>query len=133
MAMESGLGFDDEQLAAALELVQFSEKSVLEAVEDAKLDGAAQVGFFPFQGQSQFAIHPVLTWADDCFALCVVAMNQDYDCMDASYNPSFTVALKTAQGDVLMSQPQGDGNNASPAILLPSLDALIGAQLEWVA
>ncbi len=129
------LSFDDEQLAAGLGNVVFTSDDVLNACLQAETDGAAEVGFFPAQGQAQYQVHPVLRFRPDGLVLHVIVFNDGFKPNEAGYYPDFTVVLITRDGEVLFSRRE---SYASPAgaplevIPLERASQLISACLEWV-
>lgn len=128
------LGFDQEQLAAVLERIVFAEDDVLEAILGAKADGAAEVGVFSLQGQTQFEVRPVLSIRDGEARLHVCAFNHDLQASETGYTPEFTVVLKTADGDIMTSLRESyRGGSPIEVIPLASPARLIGARLELVA
>jgi hypothetical protein len=129
------LGFDEEQLAAALERVVFEEDDVDEAMRNAATLGSAEVGMFPFQGQAQYSIHPVLALREGGLQLCVCVFDNDHPAQDdPAMHPDFTVVLRTAAGEVLTSKRDSwDGGTPLEVIPLSDSSQLVGAKLEFVA
>jgi hypothetical protein len=129
------LSFDNEQLAAVLERVDFTKDDVQEASQLAARDGSAPVGVFSLQGQAQYQIHPMLCIGDDGAALKLYVFNNDVEPNEVGYYPDFTAALRTSDGDVLTSRRERYTSPPdAPLEVIPLKDPeqLIGARLEWV-
>jgi hypothetical protein len=126
------LSFDQEQLAAVLERVQFDEDDVLAAIQLAQSQGSAEVGVFALQGQTQFSINPVIVLKGSAYALNVCVFNNDVELTEAGHLPEFTVALTTTGGDILTSRRETwDGGDPLEVIPLDNpARQLTGAHLE---
>jgi hypothetical protein len=127
------LGFDREQLAAALERIVFEEDDVLEAICAVIGGSSAQVGVFPQQGQAQYQVMPTLSAKDDAMVLDVVVFDNDIQPTDPGHCPEFTVALVTRDGQILTSV-RAYSHDGTPfeAVPLSKPELLIGARLELV-
>ena len=127
---DTELGFDDEQLAAALERVIFAEADVMEAFATVHLDGSAQVGFFPMQGQAQYSIHPTLSLKAGVLRLSVCVFDDSAN----GASPVFQVVLHLADGRLMQAARDAwDDGTPLPVFELSAPTDLIGARLEFVA
>jgi hypothetical protein len=127
------LGFDQEQLAAALERVEFTREDVERAIKEVSFEGAASVGVFPMQGQAQFQIFASLVFREGEYFLYIVAFDNDREYQDPEYAPNFAVTLAPQDCAELTSlERESSDTSATIVRLLDDPEKLIDAQLTLV-
>lgn len=123
----ASFGFDQRQLAAALEQVEFTQKAVGLAIDEAAIRGAALMGERLMHTELQ--VFTILVYNEGYYSLYVTACNSNYPPLVSKFTPSFGVKLLRRDYAELASLPRTTTATATIIPLGDNPEMLIGARL----